>query len=447
MKKFAVLFFAVFSTMSAAGQTYIQDGDRCFDNGDYPCALTNYENAFKNFSGKDKQIAEIKLTRAKWCIEHIRVGDEAFATGNYSIAKDEYQKVLDSNPKDNYAQSQIIKCDNALAQPRLRRATTSDISDIWNNRYGPLPQRRQNLINAGIDPDDAQNRINAGEGNPQQKEKLASNLSVSSSTLYFAYYGETSDQVKVYSDAPTFYIPSEYVPSWCTVKAYEGYFQVTASFNPNNTSRKSWFKVIAGGKEVRIYVEQFAKASPASKQSNSPEKPLSQRNEDKCFNCPKALDTWGLTFGYTQQTFDYYYDMDVIQFGLKAEPLFKYGFGINTGIYFLGYTENISDFEFFESGFNAYAVNIPLHLEYRLNFSKWFNIFVYGGVGLNALTNPNFDVYSLPVTYEYGGGLRINHIQFNAGKSLYLGNLSDSQYFGNYSDTYQELILSVSLMF
>ncbi len=127
--------------------------------------------------------------------------------------------------------------------------------------------------------------------------------------------------------------------------------------------------------------------------------------------------------------------------------MFKYGFGINTGIYFLGYTENISDFEFFESGFNAYAVNIPLHLEYRLNFSKWFNIFVYGLVGLNALTNPNFDVYSLPVTYEYGGGLRINHIQFNAGKSLYLGNLSDSQYFGNYSDTYQELILSVSLMF
>lgn len=447
MKKFIVLFFAVVSTMSATSQTYIQDGDRCFANGDYDCSVTHYDNAFKNANGKDRQIAEIKLTRAKWCAEHIKNADQAFSVKNYKTAKEEYQKVLDSNPKDNYAQSQIGKCDNALNPPKLRKATAAELADIRNNKYGVQPQRRQNLIKAGIDPDDAQTRINAGEGITQEKEKQATNLTVSKTTLYFSYNGGTSERIKVHSDAGTYSVPSGYIPLWCIVKTYKNYFKVTVFSNPTYTSRKAWFKITAGDEEVRINIEQSARTGSESQQSSSPKKTASSGNANECFNCPKTHDTWGLTLGYRQQTFDYYYNMDVIQFGLKSEPLFKYGFGINTGINFLGYTENISDFEFFDNGFNAYAVNIPLHLEYRLNFSKWFNIFVYGGVGLNALTNPNFDVYSLPVTYEYGGGLRINHIQFNAGKSLYLGNLSDSQYFGNYSDTYQELILSVSLMF
>jgi len=441
MKRFIIILFVIITEISAFCQTYIQAGDRCFDSGDYNCAVINYDNAFKNATGKDKQIAEIKLTRTKWCAEHIKTANQAFAAKNYSTAKDEYQNVLDSNPKDSYTQSQIVKCDNALNPTKLRKATTAELTDIWNNKYGVQPQLRQNLINAGIDPDDAQTRINAGEGKLQEKETQATNLSVSKSTLYFTSYGETSEQIKVYSDATTYSVPSGYVPSWCTVKTYSGYFTATASANSNYTSRKDWFKVTAGGKEVRINVEQSAKASPNSQQSSSPKKQTTQSNAKKGFNCPKTHDTWGLTLGYTQQTIDYY-SMAVIQFGLKAEPLFKFGFGLNTGINLLGYSKKL-----FDSGFEAYAVNIPLHLEYRLNFSKWFNIFAYGGVGFNAITNSNFDNYTLPATFEYGGGFRISHVQFNVGRSLYLGNLRNTQNFGKYTETYQKLILSVSYMF
>ncbi|MBK6571864.1 MAG: hypothetical protein IPG21_05255 [Saprospiraceae bacterium] len=116
--------------------------------------------------------------------------------------------------------------------------------------------------------------------------------------------------------------------------------------------------------------------------------------------------------------------MNVIQIGLKAEPLFKSGLGLNTGINLLGYSKKL-----FESGFDAYSINIPLNLEDRLNISKWFNIFAYGGIGFNAITNPNFDKFTFPITFEFGGGFRISHVQFNAGKSLYLGNLGNSQNF------------------
>lgn len=452
MKRIITIFFAVIAAFSVHSQSYIQDGDNCFDIGDYTCAVANYDSAFKNASGKDKQIAEIKLTRAKWCAEHIENAHKAYVAKNYSAAKDEYQKVLDTNPKDSNAQAQIVMCDNALNVPKLRKATTAELTDIWNNKYGVYPQRRQNLINAGIDPDDAQIRINAGEGKPQEKEKQATSLSVSKSTLYFTSYGG-SEQITVYSGGSAYYVPVAYIPSWCTVKTYSNYFTVTVIENPNNTSRKDWFKVTAGGKEVRINVEQLAKTITNTPQTTTPKEqtttPKEQKTKSKtkkCFNCATTKDPWGLTLGYTQQTIDNS-SMDVVQFGLKAEPLFKYGFGLNTGINILGYSKKLFDSQLFKNGFDAYAANIPLHLEYRLNFSKWFNIFAYGGAGLYAITNSKFNTYSLPVTFDYGGGLRISHVQFNVGQSLYLGNLKNIKDFGKYTEPYQKLILSISYMF
>jgi len=446
MKQIIILFFAVIATFSVYTQTYIQDGDRCFDSADYTCAVTNYDNAFKNASGKDKQIAEIKLTRAKWCAEHIKTANQAFSFKNYATAKDEYQKVLDSNPEDSHAQSQIVKCDNALNPPKLRKATTAELTDIWNNKYGVQPQRRQNLINVGIDPDDAQTRINAGEGKPQEERQVI-NLSVSKSNLYFPANGGTSDQIKVYSGVNTYFVPFGYVPTWCTIKTYSGYFTVTASPNPNYTSRKDWFKVTAGDTEVKIEVEQFGSSNTNAKQSEkTTTEKISIKHSNKCFNCPKMQDNWGLTLGFAPKSLNNSL-MDYAQFGLKYEPLFKYGFGLNTGIIFEGYSQNVFNEQLFQNGFDYYAVNVPLHLEYRFNFSKWFNLFAYGGLGFNAITYPDFNNYSLPATFEYGGGFRISHVQFNVGKSLYLGNLNNEQNFVTYTEEYQKLFFSVSYMF
>jgi hypothetical protein len=87
-------------------------------------------------------------------------------------------------------------------------------------------------------------------------------------------------------------------------------------------------------------------------------------------------------------------------------------------------------------------------LEYRLNFSRYFNIFVYGGVGFDLVTNASFDEYSTGTSLEYGSGLRIDHIQFNIGQSLKIRNGND---FDDYSpmnyDINKELVISVSYMF
>jgi hypothetical protein len=190
---------------------------------------------------------------------------------------------------------------------------------------------------------------------------------------------------------------------------------------------------------LKIVVNQSAAAySSVVIESNTPIK------NTKYFNYPKAKYTWGITAGYVQKYYDY---TEGFQLGLKLEPLFKYGFGLNTGINFEGYSTDLSFVIHGEEEFKQYALNIPLHLEYRLNFSKWFNIFAYGGPGLNIVTSSLFEEYSMPTTFEYGGGLRINHVQFNIGQSMYMGNLKDIQDFGIHRELYQNLIFSASYMF
>ena len=340
MKRIVIFFIAINSSLSAYSQTKIQEGDRCFDTSDYTCAVTVYNDVFVNATGKGKQIAEIKLTRAKWCAKHIKVANQAFAASSYTVAKEEYQKVLDSNPKDSYAQSQIVKCDNT---PKLRKATTDDIADIWSNKYGVNPQRRKNLINAGIDPDDAQKHINAGEGKPVKNKKTS--LSVSKKSLYFNSLGQIKEQIKVNTSASAYSV--RYVPSWCIVEKFNSYFIVSASTNPKYTDRKDWFKVVAGDKEVRINIVQYAKTGSS---------PSLTSNTVNCFNCPKTNDTWGVTFGYTQQKIDLK-PMDVYTLGLKIEPLFYNGFGLNTGVNLLGYMNNLPDPKTTAEGFYAFAIN------------------------------------------------------------------------------------------
>ncbi|MBK8369787.1 MAG: BACON domain-containing protein [Saprospiraceae bacterium] len=137
------------------------------------------------------------------------------------------------------------------------------MADIWNNKYGVNPERRQNLINGGIDPDDAQKRINAGEGKPieEPKEiiKIELSLTLSKSRLNFNHYVETSEHITVYSNAKSYTVPPNYVPPWCTVQTYNGYFTITVSANPNYTSRKDWLVVKVEGKEEKLYIEQAGK--------------------------------------------------------------------------------------------------------------------------------------------------------------------------------------------
>jgi hypothetical protein len=189
---------------------------------------------------------------------------------------------------------------------------------------------------------------------------------------------------------------------------------------------------------------------------------VEQAKEKAPFNCPKTNDTWGLTLGYagysgySQETSE---DVSLsgIQFGLRVEPLFKYGFGLHTGLLLEAYLKTIdSEYDeydeyddlddYSDSGFEFAVVNIPLHFEYRWNLSKWFNVFAYGGVGLNAIATSEFDDYALTATSEYGGGFRISHVQFNMGGSSHLSDLKTMEYFEGLK-TIPKVTFSISYMF
>ena len=482
MKRIVILLFTVIITLPAYSQSSLQDGDRCFERGDYTCAEAKYNDAFRLTSGQNKRIAEIKRDRAKECTAFIKTANNAFANKNYRVAKENYQKVLELNPKDEYVKNQLDKCDDLLKPPAVTLSASktslsfsssggsesvtvaTNASSYSVNNLPPWCTVQKNTgsfkitcnSNSGsttrtghftVTAEDKTVRINVSQSGMRNTQ--GTTLSVSEERLSFSSSGGRSEEIEVYSNADTYSIL--YVPSWCSVRMYDGYFVVSCDANYSGQTRSNWFAVVAGGKEVKVYINQTSTTRRSSAYTHT----YTRNKANVCFNCPKTKDTWGLTLGYVQKAFYSSY-LDGIQFGLRIEPLFKHGFGLNTGLLFEYYS---NDLYYYDSGYGSgsyanevnselYALNVPLHLEYRLNFSKWFNIFAYGGVGFNFVTSSKYSgEYSLPATFEYGCGVRINHVQFNMGKSSLIGDFKDIKSFDDNLIPYQNLVISASYMF
>ena len=437
MKRTIILFFAVITAFSAYGQNYLQDGDRCFDNGDYACAKTKFDQASKSTSGNDKQIAVIRHERAKNCSNWLQSADQAFNSKNYTLAKENYQNVLDSNPKDEYTRNQLNKCNDFLKPPAITLSISktnlsfsasggsADVTVTTNsNSYtvNSLPswctvQKNMGYFkvtcsaNAGSAVRSGYFTINAGEKtiriNVSQsgiEKKQETTLRVTKENLSFSSSGGKSEKITVYSNADTYSI--SLVPSWCSVQSYDGYFVVSCNVNYTTQSRSDWFSVIAGNKTVQINISQsgveknqstrlsvskeflsFSSSGGISERievySNADVYSISdvppwcsvqtyngyfvvscsanhtgqsrlkwfvissggkelkvlidqtnnaksnaysyyRKNTNTCFNCPKTENSWGLTLGYAKKVFYSNY-LDGFQFGLRIEPLFKYG--------------------------------------------------------------------------------------------------------------------------
>src|SRR5690606_1124911 len=132
MKQIIVLVMILASTVSVLAQSTLEAGDNCFDTGDYVCAKMKYQETMDTATGRDKQIAEIKYSRAKSCNNWLTDANRAFNNENYQVAKENYQFVLNENKKDSYAQTQIEKCDTAI-----RAAIRLSISKE-NTTFSPL---------------------------------------------------------------------------------------------------------------------------------------------------------------------------------------------------------------------------------------------------------------------------------------------------------------------
>ena len=459
MKRIIFLFFAVNSAFMLYSQTSLQEGDRCFDTGDYSCAINYYNDAYIFASGEDKQLVEIKLTRARNCAEWIKEANQAFANRNYNLAKENYQKLLESNPKDEYAKSQWDKCENFL-NPPPPPATTLSVStqtisfaasggssnitvttNAQNYNITSLPSwctitkySGYFVLNCSANTGNTSRnewfKVTAGDKEVRidiSQSGMVTNLSVSTTNLSFSASGG-AQEIKVTTNAGKFDISG--LPDWCSVTKYANSFTLYCFQNTRYSARNYWFWVSAGGKDVRININQSAKAVTSSNNNSS----YNYSNQytykpRKCFNCPGEHFDGGLSVGYVFQSFEsnnYSVPLEGLQIGLRYEPLFNYGFGINTGIFYEHYFKSYLDWNNNPyKALNKRTLNIPLHLEYRLNFSQYFSLFFLGGGSVDLEYNyENLDNFfengflDCLLYWDAGGGVRINRVQVNIGMNM-----------------------------
>lgn len=444
-----ILFFILLAICPAYSQTtLLQEADSYFDQGKYNHAIQKYEQAKNSATGidqKENQIIEIKIMKAKNCAKWITKADNAFNAEQYSTAKKIYQDILESNPKDEYTKLKIEKCNKELNPPPTR--TTTNL--INNQKQYSSTQENQ------------KKHSNISDNKPAtiKQTKPATYINLSKKDLYFNAESGDKQQVNVFTDAENFTIPTAYIPKWCVVKIYEGYFTVSCRENDSFQERKDWFWVMAGEKDVKIYIHQSGSNNFKSTQTYSSDninRTYHSNNinnktyrRKSSFNYPKNYEQWGISMGFIKGEL-----MNGILAGIRFEPLFKYGFGINTGLNYEYYSTKFakSSYKYQRNNIDKYQehiLNIPLHAEYRFNISKYFNLFIYGGAAIECATNSDFSQYTFRTALEYGGGIRMDRIQLNAGRSnlIYENGTYAGLITSEYSNVYKVFTISMSYMF
>lgn len=489
MKLSIVIFFILISSFPAFCQTgSLQEGNKCFDRGDYTCAITKYEEALRSVNGRDKQIAEINLGRSKTCSNWLKTANQYFNQGKYKLAKENYQNVLNENPNDIYSKSQLEECDELLnvettlsvsktyftfpSESGTQVITVNTNADTYSISYFPswfnIQKNADNFIitfnkNTGSIDRGAKFYVKANDKvveieikqasatqidkSVQQSVQKKQKTSLSVSRKEYSFLASPGESLPILvSTTENEYLATTTSP-WLSIKSYTGYLIISSKRNNANDSRFGVINIKSGDANASIKVFQ-----KGLENTLNPSNSYTSTNKRKCFNCPQTRDSWGLTFGYSQIVFDPFEDLSLqpesawegFQFGLRFNPLFKGGFGLNTGIYFEAHTNN----SILNSKYDQYSLGIPLHFEYHLNFSKWFSLFTYGGPRFSlVVANSFYEQNALPAILDFGGGIRVNRIQFNIGKSLNMGSFRDMSNVGKDVETYQDLVLAMSFMF
>ncbi len=470
MKQIAVIFLVLANSSLALGQSNsLQEGNNCYVKGNYTCAIEKYREVIKSSDERQKKIANDNLKQAEMCFDLIRMADSTFNSKNYVKAKEFYKSVLDENFKDEYAKARLNEINLTLSSLSVSKNevlfsnwSENEVIHITTNAdpysvkllssWCSVKKFEKHFVVTCTENESTLERmdtltVSAGGKTAiihiRQKGKQVITPSVSEQYITFNANGGNSKQILVYANTEEYSITL--VPAWFTVLPYNGYIIVNCSSNNGSQSRSDWFRVTAGNRGVIVHVTQDGGSILKANKSDNP-KDLDKAKSVKCFNCPKSKDFWGLTSGYSQLNYDSYSNLHGVHLGLRLEPLFKYGFGLNTGLIFNAYLKDVTTLNS-DLKISYYGISVPLHLEYRFNFSKKFNLFLYGGVGFNALTDYTFKDNDLPATLEYGGGFRVGHVQFNFGKSSYLGDYKNIEILNKNLPPFQSLVLFISYLF
>lgn len=185
------------------------------------------------------------------------------------------------------------------------------------------------------------------------------------------------------------------------------------------------------------------------------------------WNSPLHRYPWGISLAYTQKSFKenggekhgWWREsgMSGVQVGVKYNPQFDHGLGINTGIYYEYYYDSSTSIKVPErfnmddhckATLQEHDIYVPIHAEFSVHISKRFRIFVFGGLGIDYTLSAketlgncdessesfngtgNDDAYDavgynkFGATLDYGGGFSIEGLQIRVTKGTGLNNIS-----------------------
>ncbi|GHB36265.1 BACON domain-containing protein [Mongoliitalea lutea] len=493
MLRFLFFIFIIgYSEYAFSQASSLSRANECFNLGDYSCAIRNFEAALRNATGRDRQLIEINILRAKSCLEWTTEANYFFEKRDFENAATLYENVLKENPNDELARIQLEKCRAELISLKLSKNSLSfsakggsvDVLVTTNassysiistpswckasiNNYGVLIVCEDN---SALTQREGQVIIQA-EGKKEQinilQEGKVPDIEISLSKTGFIFEGEkeTKEVIRVLTNASSYSIVN--LPSWIKIeRKVADSFIIVCLENNTTAQRRGSFQIIAGDKEVNVQVLQnegkkpvFENVAPktttATTTKTNTQKPQPREN---CFNCPLTNEILGFSLGYNRLVFDPINNrslnsasqLEGLNIGFFVNPLLKYGFGIQVGFFVDFYTDNIGNSLFGDSSFDYYSVKLPLHLQYRLNFSESFNLFVFGGPNLTFFESSNTNDAAYPLIFEYGVGMRVERLQFTFGKSsrsFYTKGAEGFFYIGTPDYTYQNLMLNVAYMF
>ncbi|MDR1348833.1 MAG: outer membrane beta-barrel protein [Prevotellaceae bacterium] len=439
----------------------------------------------KNFDSKggtqditvnsDGKSYNVKSNSPDWCSIEAKSG---FFTVTCKQNYDAYRSATLTVTADNKTATVLIEQSEAVAtyirsNPNSAqigalsgKTEISILTDGYTWSYSDVPpwltasKSKKTLIltaqsNSGSDRND---NITVSSGNysasinifqPQQ----ATYIKAGKSSIRFST-GGNSETVSVETDGEDWTYAN--MPSWITAKKNGNYLTLRCDENTGQYSgkRETSFTVISDNKTATVSISQ-----PAP------------------FNAPKGDPRpLGLSVGYVQKQWKWKTDegeakygawdkagtyLDGIQAGVRVEPLFKYGFGLSTGLFY-GYYFSKSDKQIgtyndapgtfdYNMTFSEHLLCLPLHLEYHANISENFLFFVEAGpsidyglsakltateVGENTPFYTETDIYRnseigfpnkrLNVSLDFGTGIRLSELQLNVGMSRGLMNTSSN---------------------
>ena len=258
--------------------------------------------------------------------------------------------------------------------------------------------------------------------------------------------------------------------SWGHLEKRGNQLLVKVDANYGYSSRTDYFKISAGNKTVQVNISQSGSSSSSSSASYSRyRRPFNSRKDDY---------DWGFSAGYIQKQWNYdgekmgIFDDDKflqgLQAGIRYNPQFGLGFGMNTGLFYeycwAKSEDQYDDYGSYHYTYEEHGLYMPLDFKYTLNFSEDFQLSLYGGIGFNYVLSGNVYIRDDGETYgsenmfsdhegmkrfntmfEYGAAIRISAFQIDFTMAQGLTNWSHDS--GNKIKQGRPLSISASVCF